>query len=80
MRRPDRCRTPVAYPIPELVSSPQRKGHGRRRKPTDLPRRLKLIDLSDVEKVHSCCGTTEVRIGRTTSERVDYTGFVHADA
>jgi transposase len=59
--------TPVAEAPP-----PKRKGHGRRRKPKDLPRRPEVIDLSDAEKVCSCCGTAKVRIGQSTSERLDY--------
>ena len=50
----------------------KRKGHGRRGKPADLPRRPEVIDLSDAEKVCGCCGTAKVRIGQTTNERLDY--------
>ena len=64
--------TPAEPPAPEVTSSPTRKGHGRRRKPQDLPRRREEIDLSEAEKVCSCCGTAKIRIGQSTSERLDY--------
>ena len=54
------------------VPERKRKGHGRRGKPSDLPRRPEVIDLSDAEKVCGCCGTAKVRIGQTTNERLDY--------
>ena|GEM_PF-7119446 len=31
-----------------------------------------MIDLSDAEKACAGCGTAKVRIGQTTSERLDY--------
>lgn len=64
--------SPVEPPIPEATPSPKRKGHGRRGKPKDLPRRREEIDLSEAEKVCACCGTAKVRIGQSTSERLDY--------
>src|SRR3954447_14259142 len=57
---------------PEVPPAARRKGHGRRCKPKDLPRRREEIDLSDAEKVCACCGTLKIRIGQTTSERLDY--------
>jgi transposase len=55
-------------------SSPatKRKGHGRRCKPKDLPRRREEIDLNEAEKLCTCCGKTKIRIGQSTSERLDY--------
>jgi len=64
--------TPVEPPIPEVSPVINRKGHGRRCKPKDLPRRREEIDLSDAEKVCVCCGTVKIRIGQSTSERLDY--------
>jgi transposase len=52
--------------------TPRRKGHGRRAKPKDLPRRPEVIDLTDAEKVCTCCGSAKVRIGQTVNERLDY--------
>ncbi len=72
---------PEADPTPAIVveATPvgdaparKRKGHGRRGKSKDLPRRPEMIDLSDAEKVCGCCGTVKVRIGQTTNERLDY--------
>ncbi len=61
---------------PEGTTEPpaprKRKGHGRSRKPTDLPRRPELIDLSDAEKECACCGAAKIRIGQIVSERLDY--------
>ncbi len=64
--------TSVEPPSPEVPPAAKRKGHGRRCKPKDLPRRREEIDLSDAEKVCACCGTIKVRIGQITSERLDY--------
>ena len=64
--------TVVVAPVPEPISRPKRKGHGRRRKPKELPRRPEVIDLSEAEKICTCCGTTKVRIGQCVSERLDY--------
>ena len=56
--------TPVEPPAPEAPAATKRKGHGRRCKPKDLPRRREEIDLSDAEKVCACCGTAKIRIGQ----------------
>src|SRR5256885_2567628 len=64
--------TPVEPPAHEAPPATRRKGHGRRCKPEDLPRRREEIDLSEAEKVCACCGTLKVRIGQSTSERLDY--------
>jgi transposase len=64
--------TPVEPPAPEAPPATRRKGHGRRCKPKDLPRRREEIDLSDAEKVCACCGTLKIRIGQCISERLDY--------
>ena len=63
---------PVEPPATETTTSTKRNGHGRRGKPKDLPRRREEIDLSDAEKVCSCCGTAKIRIGQSTCERLDY--------
>jgi transposase len=63
---------PIEPPGPESPPATKRKGHGRRCKPRDLPRRREEIDLSDAEKVCACCGTLKIRIGQSTSERLDY--------
>lgn len=50
----------------------RRKGHGRKAKPADLPRRRVELDVSPAEKTCACCGTAKVRIGATVTERLDY--------
>ncbi len=64
--------TPVDHPTLEAPPPTKRTGHGRRRKPADLPRRREEIDLTDAEKVCGCCGTAKIRIGHVVSERLDY--------
>src|SRR5262245_49514692 len=60
--KPDATPSPVvAPPISATNPAPKRKGHGRRRKPKELPRRREEIDLSDADKVCACCGTAKVR-------------------
>jgi hypothetical protein len=44
---------PIEPPAPESPPATKRKGHGRRCKPKDLPRRREEIDLSDAEKVRN---------------------------
>ena len=64
--------TTVEPPIPEAPPATRRKGHGRRCKPKDLPRRREEIDLSEAEKVCTCCGKLKICIGQTTTERLDF--------
>jgi transposase len=64
--------TPVEPPTAVVPPATKRKGHGRRCKPKDLPRRREEIDVSEAEKVCACCGTVKVRIGQSVSERLDY--------
>src|SRR5262245_42678365 len=70
---PDPTPRIVVESIPEPEPpTPKRKGHGRRAKPKDLPRRPEVIDLSDAEKVCACCGAAKIRIGQAVNERLDY--------
>ena len=46
---------PAEPPIPAATPVTKRKGHGRRCKPKDLPRRREEVDLSDAEKLCPCC-------------------------
>jgi hypothetical protein len=64
--------TPAEPPAPEARTVTKRKGHDRRCKPKDLPRRREEIDLSYAEKLCACCGKMKIRIGQSTSERLDY--------
>jgi transposase len=68
----DEVPTPVEPPAPEVPATTKPKGHGRRCKPKDLPRRREEIELSDAEKVCACCGALKIRIGQCVSERLDY--------
>jgi len=67
---------PIATAVvaePEIITATvKRKGHGRRAKPADLPRRREELDLTDAEKPCPCCGTLRIRIGSSVHERLDY--------
>ena len=64
---------PVADPPADPADpAPGRRGHGRRPKPSDLPRERVEVDLSDAEKRCPCCATVRVRVGQEVSERLDY--------
>lgn len=54
------------------VAVQKRPGHGRRKRPVDLPRAVEVHDLSEAEKPCPCCGQMRVRIGADVSERLDY--------
>jgi transposase len=65
---------PAAEPTPSTASessSPANRGHGRRRLPSDLPRRTVIHDLPDEEKPCPCCGEMRHVIGRETSEQLE---------
>ncbi len=64
--------TIVEAPTVKAIVVTKRKGHGRRCKPKDLPRRREEIDLSEAEKICACCGKLKVCIGQSTTERLDY--------
>ena len=64
---------PPADPEPESTApAANRKGHGLRRIPDDLPRERRIHDLPDEEKPCPCCGTMRTLIGQETSEQLDY--------
>jgi transposase len=68
---------PPAPPPPVPAGDPPktprtRTGHGRRRKPADLPRERVEIDLTEAEKACPCCREMRVRIGEDVAERLDY--------
>jgi len=50
----------------------RRKGHGRRRLPSNLPRERVLHDLPEDEKPCPRCGTLRHIIGKQTHEQLDY--------
>lgn len=53
------------------VSGHKRNKKGRRSIPDDLPRRERLVDIPEEEKLCSC-GAMKTRIGEETSEKIDY--------
>jgi transposase len=59
-------------PVAPAAPSTDRKGHGRRRLPADLPRERVIHDLPEEEKPCPCCGTPRTLIGEETSEQLDY--------
>ena len=50
----------------------RRKGHGRRRLPSSLPREKIIHDLPEEEKPCPSCGTLRHIIGKETHEQLDY--------
>ena len=50
----------------------RRKGHGRRRLPSNLPREKVIYDLPEKEKLCPCCGKLRHIIGKETYEQLDY--------
>jgi len=50
----------------------RRKGHGRRRVPSNLPREKVIHDLPEEEKLCPCCGKLRHIIGKETHEQLDY--------
>ena len=63
---------PAEEPPPAAPAAPtNRKGHGRRRIPDDLPRERVIHDLPENEKPCPCCGTMRTVIGQETSEQLD---------
>ncbi len=50
----------------------ERKGHGRRRQPAQLPRERRVYELSEAERACDHCGQLRVVIGEETSEQLDY--------
>jgi len=56
----------------DQASTPKRRGHGRRRLPTGLPREKVIHDLAEDEKPCPCCHKMRHIIGKQTSEQLDY--------
>ncbi len=54
------------------VLAVKRQGHGRRKRPAELPREREVLDVTEAEKTCPCCGEARVRIGADVSERLDY--------
>src|SRR5262245_17018686 len=60
---------PAEPPAREVI---KRRGHGRRKRPVDLPRQREVLDFSEAEKTCPCCGELRECIGTDVSERLDY--------
>jgi transposase len=66
---------PIAAPADEQPSNavqPVKKGHGRRRLPSDLPRTKVIHDLPEEQKPCPCCGKMRHVISQQISEQLDY--------
>ena len=57
---------------PPPKPKPERKGHGRRPIPADLPREIVVHELSDAERLCPCCGRLRKEIGREVSEQLEF--------
>jgi transposase len=69
---PPTAEEPPLPGAPPEPATPRRRGHGRRPRPSDLPKERVEIDLTEAEKACPCCRRTRVRIGADVSERLDY--------
>jgi len=56
----------------ENEASTKRKGHGRRRLPSNLPREKIIHDLPEKEKPCPCCHRMRHIMGKETHEQLDY--------
>ncbi len=69
---PDEPPAPTPAAASDIAVSPhRRRGHGRKKKPLDLPRQREEVDLTDAEKRCPCCAAPRVCIGTDVSERLD---------
>jgi transposase len=66
--------TTPAPTVPAVESKPaaKKKGNGRRPLPADLRRERVVYDVSEADRVCSCCQTPRVKIGEEISEQLDY--------
>jgi transposase len=69
---PEPALAPEPEPAPTPGPAAPRRGHGRRRRPADLPREETILDLTEAETACPCCGEQRLRIGADTTERLDY--------
>ena len=49
------------------------KGHGRNELPANLPRKQKIYDLDESQKICPCCSEQLKKIGEDKSEQLNYT-------
>jgi transposase len=57
---------------PSDDAAPQRKGHGRKPLPKDLPRRRIEHTLAETERLCPCCNKVCTKFGEDISEQLDY--------
>lgn len=64
----------IEEPVEEAPPAPRRRrrGHGRRRLEKDLPRRRKVYELSEAERLCPCCQDPMQPIREEVSEQLDY--------
>jgi transposase len=70
--------TPATPPAPDGDADDggaprRRKGHGRRRQPSHLPREPRVYELSEAERACDHCGQLRQVIGQEKSEQLEYT-------
>ena len=66
---------PTALPTAEtetITITRNKKGHGRKPIPANLPRETIEVDLTDAEKLCGCCGEIKKKIGEEISEVLEY--------
>lgn len=65
--------TPAALEaVTGQASGRPRHGHGRRRLPAHLPRRRRVHELTEAERLCPCCGTLRAVVGEEISEQLEY--------
>jgi transposase len=67
--------TPEPTPPPADAATtprPHKKGHGRQALPKHLRRERSIHDLTEAERLCSCCQQPRLKIGEECSERLDY--------
>lgn len=69
---PEESESPTAASNEAESSDSKPKGHGRRRLPTNLPRRKVIHDLPEHEKPCPCCGEARHVIGQEISEQLEF--------
>ena len=62
----------VAEADEELESKQERKRHGRRKLPKDLPRKRIVLEPESKDLVCSCCQGKKRRIGSDITEELEY--------
>ena len=64
---------PQAHSAEAPARSKPVRGHGRAPLPENLPRKVKIVDLPEAQKICACCGEVMCSIGSESSERLRFT-------